>query len=230
MCQPKPGRDTTLHYFLDSAKNPTFSIGNSPTTFAVVLFPFEGFGCPDTVYTKVLPSHLVTHPLNKVIFCYNSSNSFLLIANAKDNFSPLTYLWQGTSPLNCYTCESNIIYPSESATYTVLIKDTFGCKHLDTIMITVDTCEIWFPSAFTPNGDGKNDIIKVLGQLSPYQDFSLSIYNRWGQRVFYTEDKYKGWNGIFNGVKQEIDTYSYMILYKLHGQSGIMKGNFELIR
>jgi gliding motility-associated-like protein len=87
-----------------------------------------------------------------------------------------------------------------------------------------------FPSAFTPNGDGLNDLIGVVGTLKYYTNFSLSIYNRWGQRVFYTEDIYAGWDGIFNGTKQDLGTYFYMIYYSLEGKKHMMKGDFQLIR
>jgi gliding motility-associated-like protein len=58
----------------------------------------------------------------------------------------------------------------------------------------------------------------------------LSIYNRWGQRVFYTEDIYDGWNGKFNGINQDVGTYYYMMFYSLEGKRHMMKGDLELIR
>ncbi len=100
----------------------------------------------------------------------------------------------------------------------------------DTVKVDFHMCDLAFPSAFTPNGDGKNDIIGVLGTLKYYRDFSLSIFNRWGQRVFYTEDIYAGWDGIFNGARQDLGTYFYMIFYSLEGKKGMMKGDFQLIR
>lgn len=93
-----------------------------------------------------------------------------------------------------------------------------------------NSCFIWLPNAFTPNNDGRNDIIRVGGQLALFRNFSFSIFNRWGQRVFYTQDIYAGWDGMFNGVPQEIGTYFYLINYDLVGQPHIMKGDFELIR
>jgi len=54
----------------------------------------------------------------------------------------------------------------------------------DTINVAFELCDIWFPSAFTPNDDGLNDIIRAVGNLQRYKDFSLSIYNRWGSVFF----------------------------------------------
>ena len=100
----------------------------------------------------------------------------------------------------------------------------------DTIKIDVDACNIWFPSAFTPDGDGHNDIIRVVGSLQFYRDFSLSIFNRWGERIFYTTDIYQGWDGKLKGIPQDVGTYFYMINYTLEGKKHFMKGDIELIR
>ncbi len=100
----------------------------------------------------------------------------------------------------------------------------------DTINVDFHICDIAFPSAFTPNGDGHNDVIGVVGTLKYYQDFSLSIYNRFGERVFYTENIYAGWDGIYNGAHQDLGTYFYMIFYSIGGHKHMMKGDFQLIR
>jgi gliding motility-associated-like protein len=63
-----------------------------------------------------------------------------------------------------------------------------------------------------------------------YRNFSLIIFNRFGQRVFFTEDIYQGWDGTFNGSKQDLGTYFYMINYSLNGKKSMMKGDFQLIR
>lgn len=106
-----------------------------------------------------------------------------------------------------------------------------GCgSTTDTININFILCDIWFPSAFTPNGDKLNDIIQVKGNLEKYQDFTLSIYNRWGQQVFSTNNIYTGWDGLFNSTPQELGTYFYMITFTLEGKKGFMKGDFQLIR
>ena len=100
----------------------------------------------------------------------------------------------------------------------------------DTINIDYIACDLWFPTAFTPNDDGKNDVIRPIGTLGKFKDYSLSIYNRWGQRVFYSQDIYEGWNGVFNGTQQSLGTYFYMLSYSLAGKKKMLKGDFELIR
>ncbi|MCW3121364.1 MAG: hypothetical protein JWQ38_856 [Flavipsychrobacter sp.] len=100
----------------------------------------------------------------------------------------------------------------------------------DTVDILFEHCNIWFPNAFTPNRDGKNDIARALGTFDKLQDYSLSIYNRLGQQLFYTQDIYAGWNGMYNGTPQDIDVYYYYIVYTLNGKNGMLKGDITLIR
>ncbi|WP_204306850.1 gliding motility-associated C-terminal domain-containing protein, partial [Klebsiella aerogenes] len=71
--------------------------------------------------------------------------------------------------------------------------------------------EIFVPSAFTPNGDGRNDILKPI-TVGITQLFYFRIYNRWGQLVFSTSSIGKGWDGTFGGVKQASGTYVFETL------------------
>ncbi len=131
-------------------------------------------------------------------------------------------LWSNNTTGNNLKVE----YPG---TYWVKVQEGCGVVS-DTIKIDYHICDIAFPSAFTPNGDGVNDLIGVVGTLKYYKDFSLSIFNRWGDRVFFTEDIYAGWDGVFNGQKQDIGTYFYMVFYSFEGKKHMLKGDFELIR
>lgn len=100
----------------------------------------------------------------------------------------------------------------------------------DTINLDFRHCEIWLPTAFTPNGDGLNDILRAIGQFNFITKFSLSIYNRYGQRVYYSEDLHSGWDGNFNGTKQDLGTYYYVMEFTLENKKQLIKGDVELIR
>ncbi len=100
----------------------------------------------------------------------------------------------------------------------------------DTIEITQIFCDIWLPNAFTPNGDGVNDVFRVLGNTGRLEGFSLGVYNRWGQRIFHTNDKYQGWDGVYNGSGALLGTYVYVLEYNIAGKPYLQKGNFHLLR
>ena len=87
------------------------------------------------------------------------------------------------------------------------------------------------PSAFTPNGDGLNDVFRLCNMM--YQRLiEFSVFNRWGQMVFHnTTDPKKGWDGTFNGTPQDIGVYNYLIiLSRPDGTNITYKGEVTLIR
>ncbi len=100
----------------------------------------------------------------------------------------------------------------------------------DTIEVRQIFCDIWVPNVFTPNGDGRNDVFRVLGNLGRINGFGLGIYNRWGERVFHTSDKMQGWDGLHKGSEALMGTYVYMLEYSFEGEPFLQKGNFVLIR
>ncbi len=95
----------------------------------------------------------------------------------------------------------------------------------------VPVCESYFPTAFTPNKDGKNDQFKGLN-LGFANEYYFSVYNRWGQKIFETADYTKGWDGTFNGKPQPNDIYIWLCTFKKPGSQlkSNLKGTVLLIR
>ncbi len=88
---------------------------------------------------------------------------------------------------------------------------------------------IGLPTAFSPNGDGENDILYVRG--AAIKTLDLKIFNRWGQLVFETTTKEKGWDGTFNGQPQPIEAYAYVLQATfIDGTAKLLKGNITLLR
>ncbi len=132
-----------------------------------------------------------------------------------------TYLWQNNSTSSTYRV-------TQGGTYTVTVGNACGTA-TDAINIKQVDCIVLFPNAFTPNGDGLNDLFKILNAFN-LRDYSLMIYNRWGQQVFETSDFRKGWNGEFKGQPQNPDTFVYHCRYTRNGKTVFTKGSFILIR
>jgi gliding motility-associated-like protein len=100
----------------------------------------------------------------------------------------------------------------------------------DTIQVQSIFCDIWVPNAFTPNGDGVNDLFRVLGNSGRLEGFELSVFNRWGQRIFHTDNTKMGWDGRFNGGDAPVGTYVYQMRYSIGGRAYLHKGSFHLVR
>ncbi len=100
----------------------------------------------------------------------------------------------------------------DSITYTVRLTGEGGCFAEDqmTIRVFADGPQIFVPSGFTPNGDGKNEILRpVTVGITRINYFT--IFNRWGQRIFTTAELNKGWDGTFNGEPQPAGTYVFQV-------------------
>jgi gliding motility-associated-like protein len=134
-----------------------------------------------------------------------------------------TYLWNtgDTTPT---------VIISKTGTYFLTVVITGCAQATDSVKIEFKFCGLHFPTAFTPNNDGRNDMARALGRLNLFKDYALRIYDRFGQQVFYTEDIYAGWDGTFKGVNCDIGTYFYVIIYGLEGKKYLLKGDLTLIR
>ena len=132
-----------------------------------------------------------------------------------------SYLWQDNSTFGTYIATTG-------GNYSVTVGNACGTAS-DNINIKIVDCVILFPNAFTPNGDGRNDRFKILNAFN-LKDYSLMIYNRWGQMVYSTNDFMQGWNGEIKGQPQNPDTFIYYCRYTKDGKSIFTKGSFILIR
>jgi gliding motility-associated-like protein len=121
---------------------------------------------------------------------------------------------------------------SQAGLYRVEVVDEKGCFGADSSLVTAKDCEaiIWFPNAFTPNGDGINDVfrLKFPGRAANYH---LEIFNRWGQRVFESKDPAAGWNGGLSSLEQPVGTYIWMVRWSSpDGVAHQNEGSVLLIR
>ncbi|QLH45474.1 MAG: gliding motility-associated C-terminal domain-containing protein [Bacteroidota bacterium] len=77
----------------------------------------------------------------------------------------------------------------------------------------------------------ENDLFRSKSFGGPDAKFtSLSVYNRWGNKLFYTEDELAGWDGTFYGSAQSTDTYFFLLKYSCQGEPTVLKGNVILVR
>ena len=155
--------------------------------------------------------------------------------NATGSSDVTEWKWVPEKYLSCYDCASPLCTPLASTSYFVTVKNQYGCKASDTIVVAVDCQEshVRVPNAFTPNNDGVNDVFVVKG-ISIIKH--MVIYDRWGEKVyehnnFIAGDRASCWNGTFRGQPSPSGTYVYFI--EMECPSGgvfARKGSFVLIR
>lgn len=145
-----------------------------------------------------------------------------LAANGADS-----YLWQ---PGN-QNGSSVTVSPKEETTYTVLGTDASGCTDTAVVTVFVDTrCIHWLPNIFSPNNDGNNDELKVLGKGLEW--INLSVFDRWGNKVFESDDIDSGWNGQYKGEMLNSGVFVYIMNGKCSGSGEEFEenGNVTLTR
>ncbi len=127
---------------------------------------------------------------------------------------------------------------------TLTVTDPFGCKATSVQRINADACcRVSFPSAFTPNGDGNNDLFRPIFEEqgrditstttplpSHHRFHTFRINNRWGQTVFETTNNYPQWDGKLNGVPQDMGVFYYVLKYDCGGATLVQTGDVTLIR
>ena len=144
-----------------------------------------------------------------------------------------TYQWAPATGLSCTDCPNPIAQPLVNTVYTVTIEDDAGCFSITSTyefdIKPITTIDV--PTAFTPNGDGNNDVIYVEG-LGIKRLIEFKVYNRWGQLLFETDDINKGWDGFYLGKLQNVETYVYFTSVEtwLGGEILSKKGSFNLLR
>ena len=121
---------------------------------------------------------------------------------------------------------------SENSLITLKVTDPFGCYATSSMLIKPATCcAVTFPDAFTPNGDGKNDVFRPIYPGGSFHHFhKFQIVNRWGLLVFDGGNSNTSWDGTLNGVPQDMGVYFYYIKYDCGGATIETKGDVTLIR
>lgn len=161
-----------------------------------------------------------------VTLCQGSSSTLTLPENSSNS-----YTWQdGTT--------ERIREVGRPGNYSATIPSpTNKCPSLYNFYVVEGPCNssIQVPEAFSPNGDGKNDYFAIFAE--GVQDYEISIYNRWGERVYHStdagelNDMTSGWDGTYKGEKQNVGTYVYHIEAEvLDGNTITKKGNVTLVR
>lgn len=105
--------------------------------------------------------------------------------------------------------------------------------NVNILHLNVEPCfDLFIPSAFSPNNDHLNDEFSIKSQNFNPSNYQMSIFNRWGELLFKTNDKLSGWNGIYKGINCELGVYFYMITFNMEGTTKryLYKGDISLIR
>lgn len=211
--------------------NPT-AFPLTTTTYVLAVYDTLNMpGCPkpayDTVVVNVMP-RIVPFAGRDTMVVVGQPLQFNASGGVSYHWSPATYLSdpQISDPVAVYGPEIN------SIRYKVEVFNEIGCS--DTAYVKVKVFKtnpyVFVPSAFTPNGDGLNDIIRPIA-VGVQEIKYFRIYNRWGQMIFHTTTNEQGWDGRLKGTLQGTNVFVWMVsAIDYLGKPIFLKGTFTLIR
>lgn len=211
--------------------NTLFPIAGPSRTTQYVLTAIDTIGCDRPVSDTV--TIIVTPPVN----AYAGRDTFVVAGRPIQLAATggTSYLWRPTTGLDDPTTDAPIAtLPAtvDSIRYIARVSGTGGCFAEDDVIVRVfkNGPDLYVPSAFTPNGDGRNDVIRPVGVgIAQLQHFR--VFNRWGQLLFATSQFGKGWDGSYGGVQQPAGTYVFEAIGTDQlGNRIYKKGTLVLIR
>jgi len=195
------------------------------TEYAVVIS--DQYDCSDTIKQT-----LVVHPLPIINASDDTTIFFGEMVQLYTNVNtPSVFSWKPPTGLDNPNAFNPKAMPEQTTTYVVTAVDVNNCTNTDSVTVTVRTdIPVNIPTAFTPNGDGKNDVFHLSNpKFERLQEFR--VFNRWGKEVFSTNDVKQGWDGSFQGVPQDMGVYNYVIKVSFpDGRVEVYKGNVSLVR
>lgn len=148
----------------------------------------------------------------------------------------VSWLWEPATDLSCNTCPAPRLTVHDDITYKVTVTNNYGCVASDFVHISTfcKSAQVFVPNAFTPDGDGYNDVLMVRGKGIHINYFR--IFSRWGELVFERKnfspnDPQFGWDGTIRGVKAPPDVFVYTaevvcdnrVQYTLKGNTSLLK-------
>ena len=224
----------TYEWDFGAAADPSTSLVQNPTvcfttvgTFDISLTITSLYGRVSTeiksITVNALPTVVAT--LDTIIDLGGDANLIATTAVIDGIYS-----WLPDEEIECSNCQVTTASPLDSTTYTVYLTDENGCKANSSMIVYVNFIEaVGVPSAFSPNGDGSNDVlfVKGLGLAA----VNLVIYNRYGEVVFETFDQNIGWDGTFKNKNENPGVFTWVLHYDyVTGKKGMIKGNTTLVR
>ncbi len=205
---------------------PTPLVSPENTTLYSVAVSQPGACNSDTATVTVSVRPLPEPGLDSII-TLTAGTGILLTPNS----DMISYQWSPPFGLNCNDCGQPFASPDATTLYLLTITDSFHCSASKEILINVlNDCDsrLTIPSAFSPNGDGINDIFRVIHR-GEIEQFDFKVFNRWGELVFETTNPNDGWDGYHKGSLQELAVYAYYVRHLCSGKERTIIGNVTLV-
>jgi gliding motility-associated-like protein len=186
--------------------------------------------------TSVLTSDITVKDIPAINVTKSNDIDCLNFESQLNATGGINYLWSPSTYISNAFISNPIVNPRVDTKYFVTVSGSNGCKNQDSILVAstidnADAVKFEIANAFTPNNDGLNDCFSVK-YWGPADAFDMSIYNRWGQIVFHSNNVNSCWDGTYRGIPQPVGTYVYIITASTKCSNGVLhkKGTLVLLR
>lgn len=210
--------------------NPISIIFDEASDYEVGLAVTDAFGCIGSINSTI---DIVPKPAGAFNYLRNDTDIQGVLHFENYTTGAVDYHWDFGNSSTSTLFEPEMLYDLEGAYTIVLVSlSPEGCADTTSRNYYYQP-GLWMPNAFTPDGNGLNDLFKPATQRNTLEPYLLQVYNRWGQLIFSNSDPDRGWDGKFNGKPCSTGIYSYILQYR-EGVEGstktiIQKGSVTLL-
>lgn len=192
------------------------------TVYSVIVT--NQFGCKDTAEITV---NVVERPRANAgpdqYMIRGTSTQLLGLASGQD----ISYSWSPAIFIDDPQSLQPIVSPPLDTNYLLTVVSNQGCGTVTDIVRVYVYADVYIPNAFSPNNDGLNDTWSIPA-LRAYSEYTVSVYNRHGQLIFFTKNNANPWNGKYKGVPQPTGAYVYMV--EIKDEKRLLKGTLIIVR
>ncbi|GBL35166.1 hypothetical protein EMGBS15_07610 [Filimonas sp.] len=200
------------YYTFDSVYIGTVSQMNGLTNGDYSIHVADSIGCKADTNVSIIEGDRMDLDVTATpALCNGLGDDGKAIAIMEGGQSPFVYSWSGS--IGNSTDHAEYLLHGEQIAY---VTDQLGCTDSAHFVIEYDPCcLVTLPNAFSPNGDGKNDIFRLI-KYGYITLVTFEIYNRWGNQVFSSLAEGTGWDGKYLGEECDLGTYYYLLRYRCH--------------
>ena len=229
-----PTDDYTLTWAFEDTvvtSNVPFDIQLSNPGTAVTVFGINDEGCTDE---EVVTIDVYPLPEVEAVAIPGEVVSGAMVELFATNDSDYDYVWNPVSGLSDPSIYNPVAEVFVTTIFEVVVVDEHDCGNIDTALVVVvdvicDESNIFIPNAFSPNGDGLNDVFRPSGER--IEGMTLVVYDRWGNKIYESTDASLGWDGTSDGKLLSADSYGYFLRVLCDGNATFEKiGNVTLVR
>lgn len=212
---------------------------NSEGCFDISIESTFDYGCKNT---STLPYQICAHTPPNADFDFTKEPYSLLdpkVFTTNKSIDAETFLWKFGTGRDILNDDQNLIVEygnqqQDTVDITLVASNGWCSDSITKSAIIWDYYNLFIPNAFTPNGDGLNEVFYPYGKNHTDKDYLFIIYDRWGDRIWETEVPYEGWDGTYksNGVQCQIDTYVWKIMSRdqYNNELQVLVGIVSIVR